>query len=121
MVSQLDGTLSAPYTATFVPLHVSVLFLFPTAVSRQPANPLWFGLRKNFVEVLQELCPVLKQYLNVSWTKSGGDEGERLSEIMAKLKSMSQKPAAAKVAAVSVATTTSESKDYPYQDIMTPD
>ncbi len=112
MVSQLDGNLSAPYTATFVPLHVSILLLLPTTFTRQSANPLWFGLQKNFVDVLMEMCPVLKEYLNVSWSKKT-DEAEKLSEISAKLKS--KKP---QLTATSIAM---ESKNYSYEDIMTPD
>ena len=113
-MSQLDGNLSAPYTATFVPLHVSILCLFPTTFTRQSANPLWFGLQKSFVDVLIEVCPVLKEYLNVSWSKKA-DEAEMLSEIHLKLKSKSSKQQ------LTTMTVPTESKSYFYEDIMTPD
>lgn len=112
MVSQLDGNLSALYTAIFIPLHISILCLFPTTFTRQPANPLWFGLHKNFLEVVLELCPLFKEYLNVSWSKNA-DEAGKLSEVTAKIKKKDYT-----VNAISVIL---ESKDYFYEDIMTPD
>ena len=113
LVSQLDGHLNAPYAAIFVPLHVAILCLFPTTLTRDPANPMWFGLQKNFVDVVLELCPLFREYLNVSWSK-GGDDTQQLSEIMAKLKTRNCK---SKVPSNFVAV----SSDYSYINIMTPD
>lgn len=116
MVTKLDENLSAPYTAIFVPLHISILCLFPTLLTRRPANPLWFGIQKNFTEAVLDVCPFFGKYLNVSWSKSADDAG-KLSEISAKIK-LNPKPSKAMVVPVSVVL---ESKDYRYLDIMTPD
>lgn len=115
LVSQLDGNLNAPYTATFVPLHLSILCLFPTLITRQPANPFWFGVQKNFVEVLLAALPFLREYLNVSWHKNA-DEAEKLSEISAKIKNKHRK-VSSKITTLSHVVV----KDYPLLDIMTPD
>ena len=116
LVSQLDGNLNAPYTATFIPLHLSILCLFPTLITRQPANPFWFGVQKNFVELLLAALPFLREYLNVSWNKNT-DEAEKLSEISAKIKNKQQRgKVSSKITTLSVVV-----KDYPPLDIMTPD
>lgn len=110
IVSQLDGGLSAPYTATFVPLHIAILSLFPTTLTRHPANPWWFGIKKNFIEFILELCPIFKEYLNVSWGKDGEDS-ENPEPVKIKIKGDK------KVTTFIVL----ENKDYLYEDIMTPD
>ena len=112
IVSQLDGTLSAPYTGTFIPLHFSILFLLPTTTTRRPSNPLWFGMLKNFVELLLELSPVFKEYLNVSWGKDGNGEEEKQPAIEAETNVKLKE----KILILNV-----PRDQYAYIDIMTPD
>lgn len=118
LVSQLDGKLVAPYMVTFVPLHLSILCLFPTLFTRRPANPLWFGVRMNFAEAALALCPLLGEYLNVSWTKNA-DEAGMLSDISAKIKGKRSVSKVSPVAVVGVFSV--QSKDYRYLNIMMPD
>jgi hypothetical protein len=116
LVSQLDGNLTgAPYTVTFLPLHLSILLLYPTLFTRQPANPFWFGIKRNFAEAVLELCPLFGEYLNTSWTKNA-DEAGKLSEIKAKIKSKHSRTKLPPENSVVV-----NSKNYPYLNIMTPD
>ena len=113
VVSQLDGNLTAPYAGTFVPLHLSILFLIPTSITRQPANPLWFGLHKNFVEFLIDQNPVFKEYFNVSWRKDSSAEEEKQASIGAGLSCSKVKD---RVLIPNVCR-----NQYMYIDIMTPD
>lgn len=61
------------------------------------------------------MCPHLKEYMNVSWSKNSDDAG-KLAELKAKFKSEKSKKTD-----VSLVTTPSTNKDYIYEDIMLPD
>lgn len=66
LTSQLDGRISAPYPAIFIPLFLAILLLLVTTVTRQPANPWWFGIHKTFSTFLLDACPILREYINIS-------------------------------------------------------
>lgn len=67
------------------------------------------------MECIIEMCPHLKEYMNVSWSKNSDDAG-KLAELKAKFKSEKSKKTD-----VSLVTTPSTNKDYIYEDIMLPD
>ena len=66
LTSQLDGRISAPYPAIFIPLFLAILLLLVTTVTRKPANPWWFGIHKTFSTFLLDACPMLREYVNIS-------------------------------------------------------
>lgn len=74
-------------------------------------------MQQNFVEVILELCPLFREYLNVSWSKNSSsdviDVG-KLPEIAVKIKSR-------KFEILTSSSTAPEKRIYPYEDIMTPD
>lgn len=39
LASRLDGNIAGPYSAVLVPLHVALLSLLASTVTRYPANP----------------------------------------------------------------------------------
>ena len=82
---------------------------------------MWFGLQKNFVEFLLDHSPLFKECLNVSWSKSSGEETRQLAEITAKLKTQGKKGGGGRSNKVASEFVALESKDYPYVNVMIPD
>lgn len=72
--ARLDNLITAPLSAVFVPLHVAIVILIITTVTRDPANPWWFGLRKNLTEVVLDSVPLVREYANISHIR--GYEGD---------------------------------------------
>ena len=114
LASRLDGGISSPYPAIFIPLFVVFLFLLVSTITRQPANPLWFGLQKTFSTFALDTCPVLREYANISIISEDGpghhgnpEEEQPRSKIKKKHKLVSNQSA--------------PSDDYPHEDIFTPD
>ena len=123
LVTQLNGLLQAPYTATFVPLHITIIVLIVTAFIKHRGNPLWFGIRKNFLDFVLGTCPFLQEYANISVQKRGLDEeavaDEEDGDDEARLESKKSWRTKDKLALI---------KDdmvddliYPYEDLMVPD
>ena len=111
LVARLDGKLHGYYAAIFVPLHIAVLALLVTAVVGSPDNPWWFGMRKTFVELALDKCPILQEYMNVSYHKEGlpsalhQDDTENV----------------VKLTKLPVPVDSSSPSEYPYEDIFRPD
>ena len=118
LVTQLNGLLQAPYSATFVPLHFTILVLIVTTFVKSPANPLWFGMRKVFSEFVLDTCPLLREYANISVQHGGLDEEELISggeELDSK------KPRRTKEEVALIEEDTIDLSMYPYEDLMVPD
>ena len=112
LTTQLDGLLSAPYMATFVPLHVTILALLVTTLTRQEANPWWFGLHKNFTDFLLDTCPPLQEYANISVSHQDDEsisDGSKLGRC-----GKSKQPPSEKLTVLA-------NDVYPYEDLMMPD
>ena len=72
--------------------------------------PGWFGLRKNFVDFALDCCPLLQEYVNVSYRKGGVSEG------MGGVRSKKQRKKLKQLVDLE------ENSDvYPYEDIYLPD
>ena len=76
MSARLDGLILAPFSALFVPLHVAILTLIITTITRDPANPWWFGLRKNFAEFVLDALPFVREYANISHRRGYDDDDD---------------------------------------------
>ena len=121
LVTQLNGLLQAPYTATFVPLHITILVLLVTTCVKSPANPLWFGLRKVFSDFVLDTCPFLQEYANISLQRGQDDEEELVdNEKVADLSIESKKPKRTKEK-LEIEEALFDTSVYPYEDIMMPD
>jgi hypothetical protein len=114
LASQLDDRISAPYPAIFVPLFIMFLFLLVSTVSRLPANPWWFGVHRNFSTFALDVCPILREYANISITSednasqnSNPDVEQARSKVKKKHKQVSSQCAS--------------SEQFPLEDIFTPD
>ena len=121
LASQLNGLLQAPYSATFVPLHITILVLIVTTFVKSPANPLWFGIRKTFADFVLDTFPFLQEYANIS--HQGGREEQELMDSEDEMEStgvqfMKKKRGREKVL---IDESTVDNSIYPYEDIMTPD
>lgn len=114
LVSQLDGRLSAPYPAIFVPLYVAIIILIVSTVARKPGNIWWFGIRKNFVEFVLDHCPLLQEYFNISYQPQS-NEAELSSTLPAPHKNPPKQKAKTKKEIHDV------NELYPYIDVYTPD
>jgi len=64
---KLDHISDDSFSATFVPLQISLASLIITSFYQKGGNHWWFGIRKDFCECLLELCPCLREYGNVSY------------------------------------------------------
>eukprot|EP00731_Ephydatia_muelleri_P030808 Em0022g322a len=111
LVTRLDGKLEGQYAAIFVPLHIVVLALLVTAVVGSPDNPWWFGMRKTFVELALDKCPILQEYMNVSYSKEG------LTATLHK----DDTEDVATLTKLPVPVNSSSPSKYPYEDIFLPD
>ena len=89
LVSRLDGNISGPYSAILVPLHIAMISLLISTLTRHPANPCeqdpsdilftfpypslfssgWFGIKKTATDCALDCCPLLQELANVSFTK----------------------------------------------------
>ncbi len=76
MSARLDGLVSTSYSALFVPLHLSLLLLLITTCSRDPANPWWLGLGKNFTEFILDTLPFVQEYANISHHRGYSDNDD---------------------------------------------
>ena len=116
LVSRLDGRLSAPYTAIFVPLHLSLLLLLLSTVARQPANPWWFGVNKTFSELALDVCPLLREYVNISVAPDDDRGSENVAEegVEVVLKLPQVKKRGAQDCSI-------PATQYPLEDIFSPD
>ena len=71
----------------------------------------WFGMRKTFVELALDKCPILQEYMNVSYHKEGlpsalhQDDTENV----------------VKLTKLPVPVDSSSPSEYPYEDIFRPD
>lgn len=43
LASQLDGRIAVPYAAIFVPLHLAIVALMASTITRTPGNPCMSG------------------------------------------------------------------------------
>ena len=93
-----------------------------TTFVKNPANPLWFGIRKTFSDFVLDSFPFLQEYANIS--HHGGqddqelmdseDEGENTSSVEFKKTKRGREE-------VIIAESAVDNSLYPYEDIMTPD
>ncbi|XP_064404704.1 transmembrane protein 185-like isoform X2 [Halichondria panicea] len=74
--ARLDDLVSTSYSALFVPLHLSLLLLLTTTCSRDPANPWWLGLGKNFTEFILDTIPFVQEYANISHHRGYSDNDD---------------------------------------------
>ena len=123
LVTQLNGILQAPFTATFVPLHITIIVLILTTFVKSPANPLWFGIRKVFSDFALDSCPFLQEYANISIRPGGLDEDRELvnNEEVDGLSVESRKPRKTKEELALIQEDIVDPSVYPYEDLMVPD
>lgn len=124
LVTQLNGLLQAPYAATFIPLHITIIVLIMTAFIKHRGNLLWFGIRKNFLDFVLDTCPFLQEYANISVQKRGLDEetvpdDEEEEEDKTRLESKKSWRTKDKLALIK--DDTADDSIYPYEDLMVPD
>ncbi|XP_065884380.1 transmembrane protein 185B-like [Dysidea avara] len=67
LVRTLDDHNDIDFTTVFIPLHIALLALMVSTVTRHPGNPLWFGIRKDFYDLAVENIPILQEYFNISY------------------------------------------------------
>ena len=70
----------------------------------------WFGIRKNFIDFALDKCPVLQEYLNVSYRTE--DQEELVPSENGRSTLRTKVPTDVELPAPNV---------YPYEDIYTPD
>lgn len=64
--ARLDKLISMSYSALFVPLHISLLLLLVTTITRDSANPWWLGIGRSFTEFILDTVPIVREYANIS-------------------------------------------------------
>ena len=94
-----------------------------TAFIKHRGNLLWFGIRKNFLDFVLDICPFLQEYANISVQKRGLDE-EALTDGEddgdgARLES--KKSWRTKDKLELIKDDTIDDSIYPYEDLMVPD
>ena len=70
----------------------------------------WFGIRRNFVDFVLDKCPVLQEYVNVSYSPEDPEEEAATEDGHSKLRTVP-----------STVVWTPGPEIYPYEDIYTPD
>lgn len=76
-------------------------FVFPTG---------WFGIRKNFVDFVLDNCPILQEYVNVSYRTEDQEESAAAEGGHSKHRTTP-----------TTVVRTPDPKLYPYEDIYAPD
>ena len=81
-----------------------------STITRQPANPWWFGIQKTFSTFLLDICPILREYVNISVVPEENIVTTDNVRVRSKVKHKQRE--------ISV---TIASDMYPEEDIFTPD
>ncbi|KAG1698547.1 Transmembrane protein 185-like [Nymphon striatum] len=71
---KLDGRLSASYLTTCIPLFISFLTLITLSFGSKGGNQWWFGIRKDFCHFILAICPLLREYGNISYSLHDNEE-----------------------------------------------
>jgi len=74
LVYREDGLRHFSYVSITLPLHASFFTLMLMSFGAKPANPWWFGLRKEFCPWLLGACPCLQEYGNISYKSAARQE-----------------------------------------------
>ncbi|VDO96329.1 unnamed protein product [Soboliphyme baturini] len=80
--NKLDGDSSLPYVLTSLPLYISLICLIFTSFASGGGNQWWFGMRRDFFELLLDTCPCLREYGNVSYNLRKNEAASRHDEIL---------------------------------------
>lgn len=67
--SLLTGNIRTSYFTVSIPLHFVFLILICFSFNSKGNNQWWFGMRKDFCSFLLSICPCLREYGNISYTK----------------------------------------------------
>ncbi|XP_006883674.1 PREDICTED: transmembrane protein 185B-like [Elephantulus edwardii] len=67
LVHRVDDLNAFSYKTIFVPLWLSLLTLMIMACWQKGGNYWWFGIRRDFCQLLLNICPFLREYGNISY------------------------------------------------------